>query len=122
MMAKRIASLNVNTGDDGESIASLNVNTGDDGEADCVNDKEETLDAGRHHDPVPHDDGSFIFRENGRSLIVDPSGWDSLIRRSEKISVGRICLLLTLRQVVELNDKTLVGGANLKIISIWIKN
>jgi hypothetical protein len=41
-----------------------------------------------------------------------------LIRRSEKISVGRICLLLTLRQVIELNDKSLVGGAYLKIILI----
>jgi hypothetical protein len=49
---------------------------------------------------------------------VDPSGWDSLVRRSEKISVGRICLLLTLRQVIELNDKSLVGGAYLKIILI----
>ncbi len=41
----------------------LYVDTGDDGESHGVNDKEQPLDAGRNHHPVPHDDGGFAFRK-----------------------------------------------------------
>ena len=89
----------------------LNVDAGDDGEADGVDDEEEPLDAGGHHDPVPHDDRGFALAEEGAAVsrIGHPPG-------PEEVPVSGVRLLLALGEVVELNNETVMSGWHLKLI------